>query len=844
MPAAIPAIAGAIAAKAVGGGIFGAIVGSVVSAGVGALLQKNQDAPDFSFEDQARGINANIANPVAPIPVVYGTYRFAGSRVYTGVGGANNKYLYLVISFSEGEIEEFTDVYLDDVSVTDSRFSGLVSFGDGQNAHLGTDAQTADSVAVSAITDWTTDHRLRGVSYLYMRLTYDPEVFSRIPVVSATVKGKKVVDVVAGGSPVWSDNPANCIYDYLTNTRYGRGIPASEIDVSSFQTAHAICAALISNSPEPSQATYTCDGLINIDRPTLDNLRDLLTSCRGYLTFTGGQYRLIVDQAESSAFAFTESNIVGQMKISLDSKSARFNRVRAQYYNADKNHQPDLVISDSPTYRTADNGTLLERAIELPFTTDVFRARRIAELELKQSRYTIGIEFNSTLEGLRAEVGDVVTITHATPGWTLKKFRVMEIGFDSEDRVNIIAREYQDIYTPSTPPAAVTPPTITFPPVNDILNERTEEPAISWLYSFENGDIEGWVNDDGSITTTSDSCVGDVAGIVTHGGGGETSSASIEIPDSFAANVLSIVDNQVRLQLWAKQPSAGAASGFKARLVGSSENSGWHSFTTSTSCQAFGFVWKPTTAQTSLTLEIEGDSSDTGTASTIIDNVLLYKLPDFINASNIGTWLGTVAIGSAYIADLAVTTGKIADLAVTSAKVTALDAAKITTGTLDANRIGANTITATHITTGTITVTEIAPDAVTTTDTFVNNSAIDVGTSFVNIGSVTISTISKPVEMFASFNIKRKSTPVTTFDDYFTVEVRRGSTVLYTVEHVKLERDLSTSIITTVPFSKTVIDETPGTGSVTYYMYVKESGTGVRTLSASYRQMMSHEVKR
>ena len=667
MPGAIPAIAGALVSKAVGGGIIGAILGAVVTAGVGALLHRREEPelPDFSFQDQARGINANIANPVAPIPVVYGSYRFAGSRVYTGVTGANNKYLHMVISFAEGEIEEFTDVFLDDVSVTDGRFSGLVSFGDGQNAHLGSDTQTADTAAVSAITDWSTSHRLRGVSYLYMRLTYDPEVFSRIPVVSATVKGKKVVDVVAGGSPAWSDNPANCIYDYLTNTRYGRGIPASEIDIASFQTAHGICAALISNSPEPSQATYTCDGLINIDRPTLDNLRDLLTSCRGYLIFTGGQYRLIVDQAEASVFAFTESNIVGQMNISLDSKSARFNRVRARYYNADKNHQPDLVISDSSTYRTADNGTLLERSIELQFTTDVYRARRIAYLELKQSRYTISVEFNTTLEGLRAEVGDVVTITHSTPGWISKKFRIIEIGINSEDTVKIQAREYSDVYTPSAPPAKVAPPVITLPPVNDIADELAREPEVSWLYSFESESVEDWTDDDGSIAITSDTCVGDFAGLVTHGGGGETASASIVIPKTFAANVLATVDNQIRMQFWAKQPSADAASGLKVRLVGSSENSGWQDFTTSTSCQAFGFVWKPTTAQTSLTLEVIGDNSDTGTDGTIIDNILLYKLPDYINASNIGTWIGTLAVGEAYIANAAIDTLKIKGDAVT-----------------------------------------------------------------------------------------------------------------------------------------------------------------------------------
>ena len=33
--------------------------------------------------------------------------------------------------------------------------------------HLGTDAQVADADLVSEITQWTTNHRLRGIAYGY-----------------------------------------------------------------------------------------------------------------------------------------------------------------------------------------------------------------------------------------------------------------------------------------------------------------------------------------------------------------------------------------------------------------------------------------------------------------------------------------------------------------------------------------------------------------------------------------------------------------------------------------------------------------------------------------------------
>ena len=47
-------------------------------------------------------------------------------------------------------------------------------------------------------------------------------------------------------------------------------------------------------------------------------------------------------------------------------------------------------------------------------------------------------------EGLRVEAADVVTITHSTPGWTSKKFRVIQVEILDSDEVAISAIEYDD----------------------------------------------------------------------------------------------------------------------------------------------------------------------------------------------------------------------------------------------------------------------------------------------------------------------------------------------------------------------------------------------------------------
>jgi hypothetical protein len=39
--------------------------------------------------------------------------------------------------------------------------------------------------------------------------------------------------------------------------------------------------------------------VLNVDQSALDNLRALLTSCRGFLVFSGGKYKLKIDRDET-----------------------------------------------------------------------------------------------------------------------------------------------------------------------------------------------------------------------------------------------------------------------------------------------------------------------------------------------------------------------------------------------------------------------------------------------------------------------------------------------------------------------------------------------------------------
>ena len=148
-----------------------------------------------------------------------------------------NEYLHIILAVCEGEIGGFDDIYLNDVNINDGKFDGYAEV----HTHNGSDGQGADGTAVSQIDGWTSQHKLSGVAYVYVKLKYNADAFPNgLPAITCDIDGQEVYDP-RSGSTSFSRNPAVCIRDYLTNDRYGRGIDTSLIDDTTFNAAANYC---------------------------------------------------------------------------------------------------------------------------------------------------------------------------------------------------------------------------------------------------------------------------------------------------------------------------------------------------------------------------------------------------------------------------------------------------------------------------------------------------------------------------------------------------------------------------------------------------------------------------
>ena len=465
----------------------------VLSYAIGKVAESLQPDPEIPEPFKER-LKLNNTSNVSPIPIVYGRARVGGSE-FRAVYGTDNKYLLRCLVLSEGEIEAVENTYLNDRLSTDTETEPTLASKVSIEIKKGSQNQSS-STFMANHSQWNTNFKGKGVAYIVARLEFDRDVFaSGLPTLTCDVKGKKVYDPRINSHSqtdqttwAWSENPALCILDFLTNTVYGRSIPYSDIDINSFITSANYCddttLTLVDDAGNdvPNQKRYTCNGVVNPDQKSIDTLKRMLASCRGTLVVSD-KYKLIIDKPEASVFTFDKSNMIGGWNISGSGVRGYKNKVSAKFRNKNNRYERDISVTSSSQFLSADNNRVLEQAIEYQFTNDQQRVDILAQHFLKESRLKWTVQFTATLEAIGVEAMDVVRIKHSTVGWDSgslssgKLYRVIATELASDDTIKITAQEYDssvytfDVNTPPSAPSTNLPdPNTATPPSNLALD--------------------------------------------------------------------------------------------------------------------------------------------------------------------------------------------------------------------------------------------------------------------------------------------------------------------------------------------------------------------------------------
>ena len=496
---------------------FGKYSGWISAIQIGMMViswLRKPDTPDtptmeLQAEQNAKGVLLNKISANSPIPVVYGKRKIGGNMIFCETSGSDNEFLFMIFTLAEGQCESCEKIYIDDKEVT---WSGALTDGTERTVgsgdsnfykdsaslisvtwYDGDDDQTYNTT-VGALSSWTSNHRLRGISYLALKFKWNQDAFSGLPNVHALLKGRKVYDpnldgTKTGGSGshredtastwAWSDNPVLCTLDYMRNSRFGMGIANSYFDdnYADWQTAADVCDVDVTPYTSASAIDLMdMNGVVDTKQKCIDILKMMINGFRGYLNYANGQYKVISESTGSASISLTEDNIIGGLKVSSMDRNSRYNRVIVTYINPDKNYQTDQAqfppLDDSgltsadrhATMKTADGGFLQEGRFDYPTITNSYQAQELAEVILRRSRNNLNVALRCDATGLDLMVGELVNVTHGTPSFSAKTFRVQGMQVNADLTVELQLTEYQaSYYTFATQAQAATIPDTTLP---------------------------------------------------------------------------------------------------------------------------------------------------------------------------------------------------------------------------------------------------------------------------------------------------------------------------------------------------------------------------------------------
>jgi hypothetical protein len=381
--------------------------------------------------------SVNTLQPAGPTANIYGSTRVGGVVFYQETT-SDNRYLHRLIAVAGHEVNQIGDIYLNDEIVTIDG-SGNVTSPSQYNGkvrlikHLGTADQAADADLVSESTLWTTNHRARGIAYIYARFLYDADAFPNgVPTVTSIVQGKKVYDPRTE-TTAYSDNAALCLRDYLISS----GVAfTSEIDVTLFSTAANICDETITLEAGGTQKRYTTNGTFTSDAAPKDALDNLLRSMGGMLWYSQGLWGCKAAAYTAPVLSLNEDDLRSGLQIQTrNSRRDGFNKITGIFRGPESNYFETNYPTLAPaTFLSVDNNQESELELGLPYVDNSPTAQRISKIALYRNREQLKISGSFGMRAYQLTIGDLVQITNTRLGFSNKVFEVVEwrFGLNSE----------------------------------------------------------------------------------------------------------------------------------------------------------------------------------------------------------------------------------------------------------------------------------------------------------------------------------------------------------------------------------------------------------------------------
>ena len=457
-------------------GVKGMIARMVLSVAVSFITNKlfAPDIPSGPGQGETvpdQGVRQRIASdPNNKLPVIYGQGRVFGSITFADIT-SDNQTMAFIISLCEGPIESIDTIWWDQYQLTLDNDGNVTNATD---ANGNTDDFLNGNLIIKKFkaggrcspmetfsTKWANNAQNRtmpNVAYLYVELKYnrDESITGLTSKLGAEVHGKLIRTFTGNtlsSSLSYSNNPAECLLDYLTNNIYGCGdvLSDSDINLDSFASHKTFCDTLITHTDKDGNSTtakrYTTNGAINTFDDRDLNVSDLTVCSQGIFSYHLGQFQIISDTIGSSVMSFNPDNMYGDVTIVNDGFNSALNKINISFSSYDQKYQDDQVFLDLPSNLKSYNEPELVQDTRLKFINNNIMAQRVGNVIIKKSRDNLIVSFKTDTRALALQVTDIISVTNNTYGFTNKLFKInsiteTEMNTDGVSGYLITAQEY------------------------------------------------------------------------------------------------------------------------------------------------------------------------------------------------------------------------------------------------------------------------------------------------------------------------------------------------------------------------------------------------------------------
>jgi len=304
----------------------------------------------------------------------------------------------------------------------------------------------------------------------YTALRFSSELFQTAPRRNFRLRGKLVkiphnatVDLTNGRltysgtfngtfktDKAWTSDPAWVLFDLLTDSTSGCGLPESELDSFSFYGVSTYCSALVDDGNGGQEPRFSINVNINNRRDAMQVVRDICSVMRAIPYYEEGTIKVAQDAPKDHAnpsslsfdYVFNNANVIGgDFLYSGTSSKTRFNVINVSYFDLETQEIDYVTVKD--TNAQSKYGTQTKN-INTFGTTSRGMAQRVGKWFLHtQQNQTESVSFETNIAaGSILRIGDIIGIADRVKsstrrGGLVKSATVSQITLDDSGATNL-----------------------------------------------------------------------------------------------------------------------------------------------------------------------------------------------------------------------------------------------------------------------------------------------------------------------------------------------------------------------------------------------------------------------